>query len=498
MSVKAEKRQRRQELVPSPPVSAWGPVHLRPRSATRWRASGLKALALASSLLFLPGLLLGGTKPSRPNILLIVSDDLGYRDLGCFGSEDARTPHLDGLAREGVRATSFYVTGSACTPSRASLLTGRYPQRNGLYDLIRNDAVDYGHRYTEAEYAISPEMTLGLDLREVTLGNLLQSAHYTCGVVGKWDAGQARRFLPPRRGFDFFYGFASTGIDYWTHARYGVGTMIRGQQPAPEDKGHYATTLFRREALGFVERNKAQPFFLYLAFNAPHVASNLEKDRWQVPASYLQSFPPANTRPNRRAYLAMIACMDEAIGELLDRLKQLGLEDNTLVMFLSDNGGAGPGDNAPLRSGKATLWEGGVRVPFIARWPGRIPAGTVTDAFLSSLELLPTLAAASSARRPRGIVLDGFDMLPVLQGKSRSRRTEMFWEWRAQRAARVGDFKWVEMGESSGLFDLSKDIGETIDLSLTQPATLARVKARFARWKAEMESAEPRGPFRDY
>src|SRR5262245_38373544 len=186
----------------------------------------------------------------RPTLLLIVADDLAYRDLGCCGGE-AETPNLDRLAREGVRATSFYVSWPACTPSRGSILTGRYPQRNGLYDMIRNDLVNYGHKYTEEEYAVSPEMTLGLDLREVTIAQALQKAGYATGVVGKWDSGRARRFLPLQRGFDFFYGFANTGIDYWTHERYGVPSMFRGNERIQE-KG-YATDLFRREALAFLD-----------------------------------------------------------------------------------------------------------------------------------------------------------------------------------------------------------------------------------------------------
>ncbi len=192
------------------------------RFLPRWLAA-LPALQLALST----------AAPSAseppPNILLIVSDDQGWRDLGCFGRKDILTPRLDQLAQEGVRANSFYVTWPGCTPSRGSLLTGRYPQRNGLYDMIRNDLVNYGHRFTEAEYAVSPEMTLGLDLREVLISQLLRQAGYRCGAVGKWDSGRARRFLPLQRGFDFFYGFANTGIDYYTHERYGIPVHVPRQ-----------------------------------------------------------------------------------------------------------------------------------------------------------------------------------------------------------------------------------------------------------------------------
>lgn len=436
------------------------------------------------------------TASDKPNIVLIVTDDQGYQDLGCFGGKEIKTPNLDRLAQEGVRLTNFYVTWPACTPSRGSILTGRYPQRNGLYDMIRNDSVDYGHRYTDEEYAVSPEMTLGLDLREITVADVLRRAGYTSGVVGKWDSGRARRFLPLRRGFDFYYGFANTGIDYWTHERYGVPSLFRGNERIRE-KG-YATDLFRREAVRFIRENQGRPFFLYLAFNAPHMASNLEKDPLQVPEEYVQKYPSRDPKAKRTKYMAMVTCMDEAIGKVLDTLNELGLHQNTLVIHHSDNGGSGPGNNGPLRGHKSQLFEGGVRVPCLARWPSRLPAGRVNDELLSTLELFPTLAAAAGAKPPDGVVLDGFTMLPVLQGRAKSSRTEIFWQRRKDRAARVGNYKWVDSAAGKGLFDLSKDIGEKHDLSAERPEVLNRLELRFVAWQKEMDAAEPRGPFRDY
>ena len=193
---------------------------------------------------------------ARPNVLLIVSDDQGFRDLGCFGSNEIKTPSLDRLAAGGVKLTSFYVTWPACTPSRGSLLTGRYPQRNGLYDMIRNDRVDDGHRYTPEEYAVSPERVLGMDVREVMISDVLKRSGYTCGCFGKWDGGQLRRYLPLQRGFDDFYGFCNTGVDYYTHERYGVPSMFRGNQPTTEDKGTYCTYLFQREAARFPREHR--------------------------------------------------------------------------------------------------------------------------------------------------------------------------------------------------------------------------------------------------
>ena len=436
---------------------------------------------------------------NRPNVILIVSDDQGYADLGCCDSGDIKTPNLDRLAAEGVRATNFYVAWSACTPSRGALLTGRYPQRNGLYDMIRNDMVNYGHRFTEIEYSVSPEMTLGLDLREVTIANVLKEAGYATGCVGKWDSGRAKRFLPPSRGFDFFYGFANTGIDYYTHERYGIPSMFRGLERTEEDKGTYATDVVRREALKFVNENADRPFFLYLPFNAPHGASNLEKDSLQVPAEYLRRYYPDRDPNDRRTkYMGMVSAMDEAIGELLDLLDEEGLAENTLVIFHSDNGGSGPADNGPLRGSKSTMWEGGLRVPFLARWPARLPAGEIRDDFLTALEIVPTITAAVGAQNPEGVILDGFNMLPVLRGEASSERESMFWERRLDKACRVGRYKWIEAEKGSGLFDLAADIGEQHDLSEKRPDLLAAMKKEFAAWKAEMDASEPRGPFRDY
>ena len=473
------------------------------RFATARNCVGFAVLVLAAITS-----LQGQTSTAKPNIILIVSDDQGF-DLGAFGAKEFVTPNLDRMAAEGMRGTNFYNTASVCTPSRSGLITGRYPQRNGTYEMIRNDMVNYGHRYTKSEYAMSPEMTLGLDVREKTFGDVLRGAGYVNAAFGKWDMGQAKRFLPLQRGFDVFYGHGNNGIDYYTHERYGAPSMFHGNELTTADQGTYATEIFRREAVKFIRQNSARPFFVYLPFNAVHGASNLEKDSNQVPESYLKKYYPGrDPKLKETKYAGMVSAMDEAIGELFDTLRELKLDRNTLVLFFADNGRNGCQiDGLKLRGGKGSGFEGGLRSPLIAWWPGVIPAGQTTNEFLTALEVLPTFAALSGAPSP-GVKLDGFNMLPVLQGKQKSSRTEMFWEWPSvYQAARVGNYKWVSYvprGNKDNrppkeeLFDLSSDAGETRNLAGEKPDVLASVKARFAQWQAEMEAAEPRGPFRNY
>lgn len=474
------------------------------------RRGFLKATGLGAALMALPGcagisLRLAGKRP--PNIILIVSDDQGYNDLGCYGGTEIKTPNLDRLAAGGTRLRSFYVTWPACTPSRGSLLTGRYPQRNGTYDMFRNDRVDQDYLYPKEEYAVSWEMIGGMDTREVLIPRMLKQAGYVSGIFGKWDLGQLHRFLPLQRGFDEFYGFTNTGIDYWTHERYGVPSMYRGNEPTTEDRGTYATDLFRREALKFIEKHKDHPFFCYVPFNAPHGASNLERPRpgVQAPLDYIRAqygqYDPkqANTRRAKRMrYMAAVTYMDEAIGQMMDLLEKHNLQDNTIVIFFSDNGGGGGADNTPLRGGKSRMFEGGLRVPCIVRWPGVVPAGTVCDEFLNSMDIFPMLCNAAGIKTPKGVKLDGFDMASVLTGNEKSPRKEMFWKRRDDKAARVGNYKWIESDSGSGLFDLSSDLSEEHDLSKEKPDVLEKLKSRFAAWQKQMANAEPRGPFKNF
>jgi arylsulfatase A len=456
----------------------------------------------------------------RPNVLLLVSDDQGYGDLGCFGSDEIRTPGLDRLAAAGVRLSEFYVTAPACTPSRASLFTGRYPSRHGLTAMIRNEAPDYGHRYTPEEYEVSFERVGGLDVRERLLPELLARAGYACGMFGKWDLGSQRRFLPTSRGFDRFYGFVNTGIDYFTHERYGVPSMYRDDRPTTADRGTYATDLFAREAAAFVRSHRDVPFFACVAFNAPHSGSNLDptiRSAAQSVRDYQALYPdlaaaagmqdgtaygrPArvpNAAARRLHHVASITHMDAAIGAIVELLAELRIADRTLVLFLSDNGGTKIATNHPLRGTKSQLYEGGVRVPAIAAWPGRIPSAATRDGVASSLDLMPTILAACQVPRPEGLVLDGHDLLPFLAGVAASPRTQHYWQWRDWSAARSGRWKWHKTPTGESLFDLTDDPGESVDLAGGMPDELAVVRSEFAAWRRSMDAAEPREPFRDH
>ena len=451
-----------------------------------------------------------------PNVVLIVSDDQGYNDLGILNDE-VISPHLNRIANEGVRLTSFYVAWPACTPSRGAFLTGRYPQRNGIYDMIRNEAPDYGLRYDPEAYSVTWERIGGMDLREVLLPYYFKQVGYQCAIFGKWDLGMSRRFLPKQRGFDEFYGLVNTGIDYFTHERYGVPSMYSGNQLTEEDKGTYCTYLFEREALRFIDENHERPFFLYLPFNAPHGASNLDpaiRSAAQAPEKFKQMYPHlrdtlrestkygkpakvATPEKRRLEYLGAVTCMDAAIGNVFARLKKYGIEENTFVIFFSDNGGGGGSDNTPLRGGKSRMFEGGIRVCAAIKGPG-IPPGTVCDEFLTSLELLPTLTRQIGIEPSRDIILDGFDMWPVLTGESPSTREKMFWKRREKRAARVGNWKWVKNSDGEFLFDLGQDLSERHNRVESNPDKLAEMRAHFSAWMAEMDAAEPRGPFRDF
>ncbi len=406
-----------------------------------------------------------------PNIIVILSDDLGYADSGCYGG-DVATPGIDRLAREGVLMTDGYASAPVCSASRAGLMTGRYQQRFGYY---------YYRNASEIH---------GLPLEEVTIADLLRDAGYVTGIVGKWDLGQRRKFRPLERGFDEFYGFLVGFHDYFDLQS--KQPIFRGNAPIA-DTG-YLTQNFTKEALSFIERHRDRPFFLYLAYNAPHTP-------YQAPEEYLRRFTRAQGTRNK--YLAMVACMDDGIAEVLDKLDELGIGRNTLVFFLSDNGGAAPpirgrtggvADNGVLRGRKRQLWEGGIRVPFIVRWPAMLPAGRTCCVPCISLDILPTALAAAGGELPEGRAIDGENMLPLLRGECGDLLHDtLFWTTHEYEtwAVRRRDWKLVHMDGNVTLCDLPTDVGEQRNLASEKPELVKELTDAYRAWQAEMADATP-------
>jgi arylsulfatase A-like enzyme len=406
-------------------------------------------------------------KGKKPNIVVIISDDMGYADIGCQGCKDIPTPNIDSIARKGVRFTNGYVSCPVCSPTRAGLATGRYQQR-------------FGHEYNTGPPPGGLREQVGLPLTEVTIADVLKSAGYVTGAVGKWHLGMAPHFHPFKRGYDEFFGFLHGGHSYIDP---GLGTfnpILRGTEPV--DEKEYLTDAFSREAVAFVERHSKEPFFLYLAYNAVHTPM-------QGPERYKDGFKHI-TEQKRRIYAGMLTAMDEGIGKLLMKLRELGLEKDTLLFFINDNGGPTPANgsrNTPLRATKGTMYEGGIRVPFMVQWPGRLKAGSTYDKPVISLDILPTAAAAAGAKLPSGRKLDGVNLLPYLTGEKKQPPHEaLFWRSGQNHAARKGDWKLVKMGEQTGLYNLASDIGEKKDLKAEKPDVFKEMQDAYEQWDSQM------------
>jgi len=413
--------------------------------------------------------------PHRTNVVVIVADDLGYADVGFHGCRDIPTPRLDGLAAGGVRCTAGYVSGPYCSPTRAGLLTGRYQQR-------------FGHEFNPGPPSPASR-GLGLPVGERTLPEVLRGAGFATGLVGKWHLGHAPQFVPQARGFDEFFGFLGGAHPYLpAAAERGPNALRRGGDPVAEEE--YLTRAFAREAEAFIDRHRDGPFFLLLAFNAVH--SPLE-----APADEGDRFAAIGP-PRRRTYAAMLAELDAAVGRVLDALDRAGVADDTLVVFFSDNGGPnGAARNGDLRGFKASTWEGGIRVPFVIRWPGRVQAGTTFDRPVIQLDLFPTVLAATGVAPPPEVSLDGVDLLPALSGQTATPPHErLYWRFGKQWAIREGDWKLVSGrgAEAPILVDLAHDPGETTDLSDREPAVRRALEEAWRRWDEGLEA--PRWPDR--
>lgn len=433
---------------------------------------------------------------AEPNVILIVSDDMGYSDLPKFGESEIPTPNIDRLADEGVLFTNAYVTAPICVASRMGLMTGQYQQRFGVYDNI------YGEERTK------------LFLRQTLLPAVFQQANYRTALVGKWHLTgnkqeQYEGFGPRDRGFDESVRIVGGDAPFWK------GTPVyRGKKefPAPE----YLTDFWGSEACDFIDRNREQPFFLYLAFNAVHAPMHaLDADRDQFPSVEDE---------NRRTYDGMLLAMDRSVGRVLDRLDKHSLADNTLVLFINDNGGGGSttqyaahsrnfANNKPLQGHKFDLFEGGVRVPMIMRWPGRVPAGKVYPKMVSSTDVFPTLIGAAGLNMPNNQPADGVNLLPYINGENKSKPHQwLCWQNRSwmprtstdpvkpkrmihNSAIRKGDWKLVRLNEKIGsdtpppawrLYNLATDIGEQNNVAGQHKNVVNELSALFDTWRASM------------
>jgi len=435
------------------------------------RRDFLKSVGMGVAAMILPGcspMELAGKKAGKgkqPNIIVIISDDMGYADIGCHGCKDIKTPNIDSIAQNGIRFTNGYVSCPVCSPTRAGLATGRYQQR-------------FGHEYNTGPPPGGLRKHVGLPLTEITIADVLKSAGYVTGTVGKWHLGLSPHFHPFKRGYDEFFGFLHGNHSFIDS---GLGTfnpILRGMEPV--DEKEYLTDAFSREAVAFIERHHDEPFFLYLAYNAVHTPM-------QAPQRYRNSFKHI-TNPKRRTYAGMLTAMDEGIGKVLAKLREFRLEEDTLLFFVNDNGGSSKANgsrNNPLRAGKGTMFEGGIRVPFIVQWPRRLKRGLTYDHPVISLDILPTAAAV--AKLPRDHKMNGVNLIPYLTGKKKTAPHDtLFWRMGQNHAVRKGNWKLVKMGDKTALFDLTSDIGETRDLTAERPDVIKEIEKTYEQWNSQM------------
>ena len=423
------------------------------------------------------------TKPSKPNFVVIFTDDQGYGDVGCYGAEDFETPHLDRMAAEGMRFTDFYVAAPVCTPSRAALMTGCYPKRLGL-----------AHR------VLFPYSDTGLHPNEETIAEVLKAQGYATACFGKWHLGHHPKFLPTRQGFDHFFGTPYSNDMNSSHYRKQDFTapplpLMRQEETIEEDPDQrYLTRRYTEEAVQFIEEHTEAPFFLYVPHNMPH---------WPLAAS--ENFKDAT---KHGIYGDVIAEIDWSVGQILDTLRRLGLDERTMVIFTSDNGPKirssrratyRSGSAGPLRGQKNTTWEGGMREPCIAWWPGQIPADAVCEELVTAMDLAPTMAGLAGSAMPDGRIIDGKDVWPILRDEAGAASPhEVFYYYRDDRlqALRSGRWKlhvhrpeWKGKPHAPLLYDLKADIGETNDVAEKHPEVVARLETLAERARQDLGDA---------
>jgi arylsulfatase A-like enzyme len=416
----------------------------------------------------------------RPNVVLIITDDVGYGDIGSYGAPDIRTPNIDSLAKNGTRLTDFYAAPN-CSPTRAALISGRYQQRYRI----------------EAPLGASngPAGEQGLPVTGRSLPQLLKNTGYRTGLIGKWHLGYKKEFSPGAHGFDYFFGLKSGLIDYYQHTdSTGQHDLWENDQPA-HVKG-YSTDLFTERSVKFIEENAGQPFFLEVAFNAAHWPFQVPDHPSVAPGNGRFVQPQEDPTNTRRDYAAILERADRGVGEILAALERRGLTGNTLVIYTQDNGGEWLSRNAPLFHRKNTVWEGGIRVPAIFKWPGRIPSGRTSSQVGSVMDFAATILAITNSPVPPDARLEGMNLLPLLQPGAASAERTLFFrvtqQARRQRAVRQGDWKLLLDAGAPMLFDLSNDIGERNDLASQRSDIVRKLFPLIGKWEQDVD-AEAKG-----
>ncbi len=421
-----------------------------------------------------------GVSPNEPpNIVLIMADDMGYGDASCYGNTAYQTPAIDALAKQGMRFDDFHSSGTVCSPTRAGLLTGRYQQRAGVPGVIFAGFDQNRHH--------------GLFPSEVTFSDLLKEAGYATAVFGKWHLGYHKRFNPTHHGFDRFRGYVSGNIDYISHFdRVEVEDWWDGIELVREEG--YCTHLITQHAVEFIKQNRDRPFCVYVAHECPHSPYQGPGD---PPVRGPKKQKPVPKTDIPRAYREMMQEMDRGIGQVVAAIDQLGLAKRTLIFFLSDNGGTPNGSNGALRGFKGQVWEGGHRVPAVARWPGRIESGSVCDEPCISIDVMPTMLELTGAKLPDGHKLDGTSLVPVLMKGTPLDDRPLFWDYRGRQAMREGAWKLVtgEKGQKGvGLYNLEEDLGEKQNLAKRFPQRTEAMLKSIAAWQEEVNSGATEQP----
>ena len=425
---------------------------------------------------------------ARPNIVFILADDFGYGALGCMGCPDIKTPNIDRLAAEGVKFTDFYANAPVCTPTRTGFMTGRWQQRCGLEFAFGYQVEQF--RRVNGEWVPEKDIHgLGLPLTEITLAQKLKAAGYATGAFGKWHLGFKDEYNPVNRGFDEYFGELLGHCDYYQNADYdGTYAMRDGLKPVKQDG--YFTDLVNERAAKFIRDHKSAPFFLYV----PHLAVHAPFEAPDAPDTPMVTKDSMH-HGSRAIYKVMFERVDRGVGMILAELEKNGLADNTLVVFSSDNGGERYSRNAPLFHHKATVWEGGIRVPCVMRWPAKLPKGKVTAQMAITMDLHATFAEIAGAKTPPEKPLDGMNLIPLLTSDAKPIDRTFFWRIdrsnRKQKAIRHGKWKYINDGNTMDLlFDLEADIGERTNLGYQHPDIMEDLKTKLRAWEAEIDATE--------